>query len=94
MSVDLMMEMLAFPRMRTVSEKLALVITHTTKPEMELNQLQHQKIQSDLSNFGFLVKTSIHHNDFCMFEKSLPDLYFYKDPRQHCEGWFIKENLL
>ena len=70
-----MMEMLAFPSIRTVSEKLALVLTHTTKPEkeVELNQLQYQIIKNDLSNLGFLVKTSIDQNDFCMFGKSLKD---------------------
>ena len=44
-----------------------------------MNQLQYQRIKNDLSNLGFLVKTSIDHNDFCMFGKSLPNLYFYKD---------------
>ena len=91
-AVDLMMEMLAFPSIRTVSEKLALVLTHTTKPEkeVELNQLQYQIIKNDLSNLGFLVKTSIDQNDFCMFGKSLPDLYFYKDH----SGNIVKAGLL
>ena len=91
-AVDLMMEMLAFPSIRTVSEKLALVLTHTTKPEkeVELNQLQYQIIKNDLSNLGFLVKTSIDQNDFCMFGKSLPDHYFYKDH----SGNIVKAGLL
>ena len=94
-AVDLMMEMmemLAFPSIRTVSEKLALVLTHTTKPEkeVELNQLQYQIIKNDLSNLGFMVKTSIDQNDFCMFRKSLPDLYFYKDH----SGNIVKAGLL
>ena len=87
MAIDLMMEMLPFPSSRTVSEKLALVLTQ----EVESNQLQYKIIKNDLSRLGFLAKTSLDHNDFCMFGKSLPDLYFYK---HHSGNNIVKAGLV
>ena len=95
-AADLMMQMITFTKSsRKVSEKLAVVLAHTTKldKEVEMNQLQYQLIKDDLSNLRFMVKTLIVHNDFCMFGKLLPDLYFKIFWWQHCKGWLVEENL-
>lgn len=77
---------------RKFSEELALTLTHTTtiQKEVEITQLCYQNIHKDLTALGFVVKTTIGHNDFCLFGKSLPDLYFYKDFR----GNIVRAGLL
>lgn len=68
-------------RSRKFFEKLAMALMYTTDidKETELNKLCYHSVKKDLGALGFVVKSSIEQNDFCLFGKSLPDLYFYKD---------------
>jgi len=44
----------------------------------QLNTPHYKMVSPELINLGFVVKLHIQHSDFCLFGKSVPDVYFYK----------------
>ena len=51
----------------------------TITKKVQQNQHYFKHIEHELRALGFVVKFHIEQNDYCLFGKSLPDLYFYKE---------------
>ena len=47
--------------------------------EVQQNGNCYTLVQDELCSLGFVVKCHIEQREFCLFGKSMPDLYFYKE---------------
>ena len=61
-----------------VVDKLSLVLSSY---HMTITKNQHycKHVEHELRALGFVVEFHIEQNEYCLFGKSLPDLYFYKE---------------
>ena len=68
---------------RSVLDRLAVLLSSYNmriSKEVQQNEHYHTLVKDELRSLGFVVKSHIEQSDFCLFGKSLPDLYyFYKE---------------
>ena len=73
---------LACQQSRRTAERLASLISNHSMDidkEVQLNTMYYRMVSRELSELGFIIKAHIEQSDFCLFGKSVPDIYFYKE---------------